>query len=126
MGKLVPRLDNVFGQALEIADANERAAFVERAGGGDETLRQEVESLLQADQGAGDFMKAMQVVGPANLIPSEQAGDRIGRYKLMEQNGQGGSDASSSSTLVSHRRRDQVPNERPTLTEVSRTNPATE
>lgn len=37
MGKLVPRLDNVFGQALEIADANERAAFVERAGGGDET-----------------------------------------------------------------------------------------
>ena len=79
MGKLDSRLDNIFGQALEIADVKERAAFVERACGGDATLRQEVESLLKADQGAGDFMKATQVVGPANLIPSEQAGDRIGR-----------------------------------------------
>ena len=90
MGKLDSRLDNIFGQALEIADVKERAAFVERACGGDATLRQEVESLLKADQGAGDFMKATQVVGPANLIPSEQAGDRIGRYKLLEQIGEGG------------------------------------
>jgi len=62
MGKLDPRLENIFAQALGIADANERAAFVERACGGDETLRREVEELLQADQGAGDFMKAAQVV----------------------------------------------------------------
>ena len=90
MGKLDPKLENLFAQALEIADAKEREAFVERACDGDEALRQELESLLRADQGAGDFMKATQVVGPANLIPSEKTGDRIGRYKLLEQIGEGG------------------------------------
>ena len=54
MDKLDPRLENIFAQALEIADANERAAFVARACGGDATLRQELASLLQAEQGAGD------------------------------------------------------------------------
>src|SRR5512137_2805317 len=90
MGNLDPRLENIFAQALDIAEAKDRAAFVERACGGDETLRQEVEALLRADQGAGHFMRATQVVGSANSIPSEQAGDRIGRYKLLEQIGEGG------------------------------------
>ena len=90
MGNLDPRLENIFTQAMAIADAKERAAFVTRACGGDETLRQEVEALLQADEFAGDFMKATQVVGPANPLPSEKAGDRIGRYKLLEVIGEGG------------------------------------
>ena len=90
MSQLDPRLDNIFAQALEIVDATERVAFVERACDGNEALRQEVEALLQADQGAVNFMKATQVVVPVSAIPSEQAGDRIGRYKLLEVIGEGG------------------------------------
>jgi WD40 repeat protein len=90
MGELDPRLETIFALAMEIADAKERAAFVERACVGDETLCREVEALLQADEGAGNFMKATQVVSPTNAIPSEQPGDRIGRYKLLEQIGEGG------------------------------------
>jgi hypothetical protein len=90
MGELDPRLENIFAAAMDIADAEQRAAFVERACGGDEALRREVEALVQADQGAGAFMRAAPVVSPANAIPSEKSGDRIGRYKLLEQIGEGG------------------------------------
>jgi hypothetical protein len=90
MGKLDLRLENIFAQARDIADANEQAAFVERACGGDGTLGQEVEALRQADQAAGDLMKAAQVAGPGNPNPAEKTSDRIGRYKLLEQIDAGG------------------------------------
>ena len=90
MGTLDPRLEDIFARAMEIAEARERAAFVERACGGDERLRQEVLTLLLADQAAGHFMKAAPAAGQANALPSEKAGDRIGRYKLLEQLGEGG------------------------------------
>ena len=65
MGKLDPRLENIFAQALDIADAGERAAFVERACGGDEPLRRQVAVRLPGDRGAGNLVKATQFLRQA-------------------------------------------------------------
>ena len=51
-------------------------------------MRAEVESLLAANEQAGGFMVAQAVSVP--MPPTEKAGDRIGRYKLLEQIGEGG------------------------------------
>ena len=45
MGKLDSRWENIFVQAMEIADAKELAAFLDRVCSGDEPLPQEVEAL---------------------------------------------------------------------------------
>ena len=89
--------EEIFGQALGIADTAERQAFLEQACGGDVALRQEVESLLVANSAAGDFLRHPGPSGPGlgqnsllNTPLSETAGTRIGRYKLLEQIGEGG------------------------------------
>ena len=47
--------ESIFAQALEVPDAD-RTAFLDRACGGNEDLRAEVESLLQADARTGDCL----------------------------------------------------------------------
>ena len=90
MGKLDPRLENIFSQALDLADPAERRAYLDHTCLGDVPLREELEALLQADRSAGSFMKATAALNAANGLPSEKAGDRIGRYQLLEQIGEGG------------------------------------
>ena len=51
------RIQELFNRALE-QPANQRAAFLDQACGGDPTLKREVESLLSADASAGDFIEA--------------------------------------------------------------------
>ena len=72
----------------------ERSAFLDRACAGDAGLRRRIEDLLGAYERVGDFL-----AGPAAGIPvgdapvagvGEKAGDRIGRYKLLQQIGEGG------------------------------------
>src|SRR5258706_16273159 len=83
----------VFAEALQLP-AGERAACLERAGTGDEKLRQRVEALLQAHDRAGNFLERspQQAAIEARLGTSfnEKPGDRIGRYKLLQQIGEGG------------------------------------
>jgi hypothetical protein len=80
----------VFAAARELP-AGERAAYLARECG-DDALRARVEALLRADSEAGNFMerppgdpgaRSIQVIG-------EKLGDRIGRYKLLQQIGEGG------------------------------------
>jgi hypothetical protein len=69
--------------------------YLQRACGGDAPLRARVESLIEAHEAAGSFLKNRQAGanGPTRtvLLPvTEKAGDRIGRYKLLQEIGEGG------------------------------------
>jgi serine/threonine protein kinase/Tfp pilus assembly protein PilF len=79
----------IFGDALRLSVPGERAAYLDRACAEDLELRQEVESLLSAHAQAGDFLKQTRPL-PASDSLIEHAGTRIGRYKLLEQIGEGG------------------------------------
>ena len=88
--------EEIFDAARELA-AHERAAYLAKRCGEDADLRQRIEGMLAADAAAGDFFKTHDarsstvIVADASLSPSiEKAGDRIGRYKLLQQIGEGG------------------------------------
>ena len=44
---------------------------------------------MDADEGESDFLKITRIIRPA-ILPTEKPGDRIGRYNLLEQIGEGG------------------------------------
>src|SRR5215831_12324837 len=81
----------VFAAALELP-AGERAAFLVRECGDDQTLKARVEALLRADSEAGNFLE--QPPPDAGLLSAntigEKPGDHIGRYTLLQQIGEGG------------------------------------
>ena len=77
-----------FAAALACSTPAERAACLAACCGEDTALRRRVEALLKAATRAGDFLES-PVAAPADGI-SEQPGDRIGRYKLLEKIGEGG------------------------------------
>src|SRR6516165_10162105 len=97
------RIEAIFTAALARV-AEERAAYLDQACGGDAELRRRVEALLQAHHAAGSFLDHPAVeaatsedvslgrrIDPGDLPPpSEGPGSRIGPYKLMEQIGEGG------------------------------------
>jgi hypothetical protein len=82
--------ETLFAAALDLTDPAECAAFLERACGGDATLRAEVEPLLAAHAEAKHFMNTAAAADTTATPPHERAGQRIGRYKLLERIGEGG------------------------------------
>jgi ankyrin repeat protein/serine/threonine protein kinase len=81
--------ETIFAEALQKSDPEQRNFYLEQACAGNAALREEVESLLQAHEGAGDFLGRSTVLLQSD-IAAEHAGMRIGRYKLLEQIGEGG------------------------------------
>src|SRR6266446_1384726 len=84
----------VFEAALQIA-VSDRCAYLDKTCAGNTELRRRVEGLLGAFDRAGGFLKepAVPTTGRTvafSLPPAEKPGDRIGRYKLLEQIGEGG------------------------------------
>ncbi len=79
----------IFADALELRDSAERDLYLAQACGQDARLRQMVESLLKAHQQAGAFMQPRRVPRAEDLI-REGPGTVIGRYKLLQQIGEGG------------------------------------
>ncbi len=82
------RIEQIFSAARALP-LQERRAFLERACGGDAELRRGVESLLEAHERAGRFLQPTVVLSTPNG-PMERPGLRVGRYKLLEQIGEGG------------------------------------
>src|SRR6266516_297704 len=82
----------IFDAAIELPPER-RAAYVLAACAGEDLLRLRVEALLRAHDSAGTFMDSLAVDSRREtpvVKPSEQPGDRIGRYKLLQQIGEGG------------------------------------
>ena len=91
------REEEIFDVAREIASADEQAAYLARMCGGNSELRERIEGMLKADAAAGEFFNRPEDPRPTILVegnslaPSiEKAGERIGRYKLLQQIGEGG------------------------------------
>jgi len=93
MSESLHRQEEVFSQALALP-AEERAAFLDRACAGEAALRRSIEELLQAHLGAGSFLGATLAFAPESepgrRAPGEGAGERIGRYILIQKLGEGG------------------------------------
>src|ERR1051325_4459737 len=84
------KVEAIFAQALKFR-REERTAFLTGACGNDTALRQRVDELLQAQSGAEDFLRTEPQKAGTIVIPmTEQPGDRIGRYKILQQIGEGG------------------------------------
>src|SRR5436309_15453149 len=87
------RVEAIFAALMEITEPAARAAYLDKECRGDESMQREVESLLAAHDGAGDFLEgpstAVAEHAPESLC-AEKPSDRIGRYKLLEQIGEGG------------------------------------
>src|SRR5580658_3377388 len=83
----------IFKEALCLP-AVERADFIERAAAGDADLCHRVKVLLRSHEKAGDFLQEPAPGLPREAgqatVTVEQPGDRIGRYKLLQQIGEGG------------------------------------
>ena len=100
------KIERLYHSALELEEG-QRAAFLDRACGGDELLRREVASLVAQSAGADDFLEAPAMEVAARVLAADAetlpgyarpAGARsprslpatIGRYRVVRQLGQGG------------------------------------
>ncbi len=86
------RVEAVFNEAVSKSAPAERAAYLDQACGGDAELRERVERLLASHDAAGSFMATPD---PARTLDpyvplQEGPGAKIGRYKLIQQIGEGG------------------------------------
>jgi serine/threonine protein kinase/outer membrane protein assembly factor BamB len=90
-------VEKIFHEALDLDDAGREAYLVE-ACGKDVKLRRRVEALLRASATSGGFLPEQpgspvdgrHYYHTATSHIAEKPGDRIGRYELLEQIGEGG------------------------------------
>src|SRR5438876_5073325 len=86
-------LDAIFFAALEKSSHQERADYLDEACAGDPGCRRRVDKMLAAQAQAGSFLES-PAAGPGRTTDlqtvAELPGTVIGRYKLLEQIGEGG------------------------------------
>ncbi len=83
----------IFNDALELAPT-ERSAYLDRACAGNIPLREKVEALLKANEQAENFLEVpptgLPLTRTVRIPITEKPGDKIDRYKLLQQIGEGG------------------------------------
>src|SRR5689334_18743855 len=82
------REKEIFEQALDITPTEERLRFLTSACGQDADLLERVQALLRADESGESFLPEQPRAMVVRI--TEKPGDRIGRYKLLQQIGEGG------------------------------------
>ncbi|MEO8429783.1 MAG: serine/threonine-protein kinase, partial [Verrucomicrobiota bacterium] len=84
----------LFNEALEIASPEARVAYLDRACGADAALRRKIDSLLTAYEKASDRFEHLDGNLPTLVSETtrdlEGPGSVVGRYKLLQQIGEGG------------------------------------
>jgi hypothetical protein len=95
MNERKQRIEELFQAALELDSPDQRASFLDRECVGEPALRAEVEDLLRSAEAAEAVFQPYERTRPTEGVkPSEpiqeQPGSVIGRYKLLEQIGEGG------------------------------------
>src|SRR5436309_409414 len=102
MSSAAEQAKSIFLRALEIASSGERQAYLDTACAADESLRREVEELLEHHGGLGAFLEAPALApaatGPftsaaaeqASFVTQEGVGKAIGPYRLLQEIGEGG------------------------------------
>jgi eukaryotic-like serine/threonine-protein kinase len=93
------RIKSILGEAIDLTP-DARPAALERACGGDEALRSEVEALLRAHDRAGGFLEVPAIASPeaARLVveamdppgPERARPERFGAYRVLDELGRGG------------------------------------
>lgn len=91
------QVEAVLGALLDVP-TRERPALLERLSANDQSLRKEVQSLLDAHGRAGDFLESSAAVFAASHMmesddsadPTQARGAIVGRYRLLEEIGRGG------------------------------------
>ncbi len=87
------RLEQLFSAALERESGADRTGFLDAACADDLDLRTRVETLLSMHGQVGSFLETPPVDPDATIEswePSEATGTRIGRYKILQEIGEGG------------------------------------
>jgi len=87
------QITGIFNSAIE-RKPDERALYLDGACGTDESLRQEVEALINSHESAGSFIDSPAYERGADLLSTERAGALVGRsfgqYRLVSLLGAGG------------------------------------
>ena len=80
-------------EAIELSH-EERIAFLDRIGAEDQDLRRKVEALLKSNERVGNFLETppSAAIDEVKSIfgAGEKPGDRVDKYKLLQQIGEGG------------------------------------
>ncbi len=88
------KITEIYHSALEL-ETRERSAFLDKACAGDDALRREVESLLEAEAAAGNFIARPAVHDAASMLTvkteaSLLPGQNLGHYRIISRLGAGG------------------------------------
>jgi len=86
------RAIEIFTEAIQLS-MEERSDFLDRACAEDAGLRRKIEALLKSNDRAGGFLEQLPATigeGRAKLSVGEKPGDKVDRYLLLEQIGEGG------------------------------------
>ncbi len=82
------RIKELFARALGKKSPAEREGYLAEACQGEPELLQQLNSLLRANEQAGDFLAQTVKIPPSEFV--DEPGTLIGRFKLLEKIGEGG------------------------------------